>query len=145
MIILDTNVLSALMLTVADERVVNWLDLQPSDSIWTSAVTVFEVRLGLELLPSGRRRNQLEQAFADVLAEDLEGRVVPFDDEAARAASTIAAARQRGGVIVDLRDTQIAGIATSRRAAIATRNTRHFTGLDVDVIDPWRAKPFTRR
>ena len=137
MIILDTNVISALMRAPPDAAVIGWLDRQPAESIWTTAVTVFEIRFGIELLANGRRRETLEALFEQSLAEDFQGRVLPFDGTAAREAAIIAAQRQRDGRPVDLRDTQIAGIAVARRAAVATRNLRHFEGLDVDVIDPW--------
>jgi predicted nucleic acid-binding protein len=136
-IILDTNVVSALMRAEPDASVVAWLDRQPPDSVWTTAVTVLEVRLGIELLATGRRREQLERAFNLALAEDLQNRVLPFDRPAAEEAAILAARRQREGSPVDLRDTQIAGIALARRAAIATRNVRHFRDLRVGVIDPW--------
>jgi predicted nucleic acid-binding protein len=91
----------------------------------------------LEILASGRRRRLLEEAFAGALADDLEGRILPFDDGAAEAAATIAAARRRAGRSIEIRDVQIAGIAAARRAAIATRNLRHFEGLGLTLIDPW--------
>ncbi len=137
MILLDTNVLSALMQTRPDAAVVAWLDAQPPESIWTTAVTVFEIRLGIELLPRGRRRKALEAAFDAMLREDLSGRIAAFDAAAAEEAATLAARRQRRGRPVDLRDTQIAGIALARRAALATRNVRHFDGLNVNVVSPW--------
>ena len=139
MIVLDTNVLSALMRTNPDVVVVDWLDRQPADSVWLTTITVFEARFGLALLPKGRRRTGLERAFDRVLTEDLSGRVLTLDEMAAMTAAQIAADRQRAGRIVDLRDTLIAGIAQARRATIATGNTRHFEGLDVPVVDPWHA------
>jgi predicted nucleic acid-binding protein len=138
-IILDTNVLSALMRTGPDVAVVGWLDRQPADSIWITSVTLFEARFGLALLPRGRRRRGLERAFEKVVEEDLANRVLDFDSLAAVSAARLAADRQRAGRAVDLRDTLIAGIALARRATIATRNTRHFEGLDVPVVDPWNA------
>ena len=138
MIVLDTNVLSALMQAAPDPVVIEWLDRQPADSIWITTITVFEARFGLALLPNGRRRSGLEQAFDRVLSEDLSNRVLGLDEMAAIAAAQLAADRQRAGRAVDLRDTLIAGIAQARRATIATRNTRHFEGLDVPVVDPWR-------
>jgi hypothetical protein len=140
MIILDTNVLSALMRTAPEAAVVSWLDLQPADSIWISSVTLFEARLGLALLPSGRRRQALESAFARLLEEDLQNRVLDFDSAAATEAASLAAERQRAGRPVDLRDTQIAGIALARRATLATRNLRHYRDLRVPVVDPWQAR-----
>jgi predicted nucleic acid-binding protein len=136
-ILLDTNVLSGLMQPIPDQQLVEWLDDQPVESIWTTAITVFEVRMGLELLAPGRRRRQLEQAFDQLLAEHLEGRIQIFDQTAAMAAGTIAASRQRAGRTSEIRDLQIAGIATARKASVATRNVRHFDGLGLDVIDPW--------
>ena len=137
MIILDTNVLSALMRRDPDRAVVSWLDYQPSESIWTTSITVFEARFGLALLPSGKQRRALEDAFERLLAEDLEQRVLAFDATAAAQAATLAADRRRAGRPVDLRDTQIAGIALARHATIATRNLKHFDDLSVPVVSPW--------
>jgi len=139
LILLDTNVISALMQREADPVVVAWLDAQPPESIWTTSITVFEVRFGLELLASGRRRRLLEEAFSKALEEDFEGRVVPFDEAAAQSAGQIAAERRRLGRSIEIRDVQIAGIAAARRATIATRNVRHFEGLGPALIDPWSA------
>lgn len=137
MTILDTNVLSALMRTNPEAVVVEWLDRQPADSVWLSSITVFETRFGLALLPKGRRRSALERAFESVLTDDLANRVLDFDSGAAATAAQLAADRQQAGRPVDLRDTLIAGIALAHRARIATRNTKHFEGLDVPVINPW--------
>ena len=137
MIILDTNVLSALMRQVPEAQVVAWLDRQPAESVWITSITLFEARLGLALLPKGRRQQTLEAAFARLLEEDLENRILDFDSAAATEAASLAAARQKAGRPVDMRDTQIAGIALARRATLATRNVRHFQDLNVPVVDPW--------
>jgi predicted nucleic acid-binding protein len=136
-IVLDTNVLSALMLRSPDPAVVSWLDDQPAESVWTTSITVFEIRTGLALLASGRRRRQLELAFDQLLRVDLEGRVQSFDEPAALAAGSIAADRQRIGRSLDIRDVEIAGIVAVRRATLATRNVRHFEGLSLDLVNPW--------
>jgi len=139
-IILDTNVLSALMRQVPETSVVHWLDRQQADSVWITSVTLFEVRLGLAVLPKGRRRNALEAAFERLLTEDLEDRVLAFDTAAATEAAALAAGRQKAGRPVDFRDTQIAGVALSRRATLATRNLRHFQDLRVAVVNPWQTQ-----
>jgi predicted nucleic acid-binding protein len=144
-ILLDTNVLAALMRSEPEAIVVDWLDAQPSESIWTTSVTVFEIRTGLELLPSSRRRRHLEAAFERVLNEDLDQRVLAFDVAAADAASALVARRQRAGKAVEIRDAQIAGIALARKAPLATRNVRHFTNLDVRLIDPWSSAAGPKR
>jgi predicted nucleic acid-binding protein len=123
LIILDTNVLSALMLRVPDQTVLAWLDRQPPESVWTTGVTVFEIRFGLEILETGRRRKDLEAAFDAALAEDFDGRILPFDDGAAEAAGRIAAERRRMGRSIEIRDVQIAGIASARKSA--DRNAEH--------------------
>ena len=137
MILLDTNVLSALMQRVPEPSVVAWLDGVAAESVWVSSITVFEVRFGLELLASGRRRRELEEAFARTLEEEFENRVVSFDEAAAQAAGVIAAEQRRAGRPVEIRDVQIAGVARSRKAALATRNRKHFEGLGLPLVDPW--------
>jgi toxin FitB len=136
-IILDTNVLSALMRTKPDAQVTAWLDRQPAQSIWITAITVFETHYGIALLAPGRRRSEIEKAFSKVLQEDLEGRVLNFDLASAEQAAALAAERQRAGRLVDFRDTQIAGIALATQSTLATRNTKHFEDLFVAVINPW--------
>jgi predicted nucleic acid-binding protein len=135
-IVLDTNVLSGLM-QPEDSRVVAWLDEQPPESIWTTAVTIFEIRFGLELLAHGRRRRQLEEAISRIVDEDLERRILPFDHEAAQSAASLSAERRAAGKPLDFRDIEIAGIVSSRHAKLATRNTRHFADLKIELVDPW--------
>ncbi len=137
MIILDTNVLSALMREEPEPAVIRWLDQQAAESIWITSLTLFEVQLGIALLPKGKRKTALEAAFTTLLQTDLENRVLDFDSTAALEAAALAAVRQRAGRPVDMRDTQIAGIALARRATLATRNVKHFKDLKVPVIDPW--------
>lgn len=136
-ILLDTNVLSALMQREPDQVVTAWLDDQPQESIWTTSITVFEVRMGLELLVNGRRRTRLEDGFDKLLAEELGGRVQFFDRVAADAAGTIAASQQSVGRTIEIRDVQIAGVASARKATLATRNVRHFEGLGIRLVNPW--------
>jgi predicted nucleic acid-binding protein len=140
LIILDTNVISALMQGVPEPLVVEWLDRQPAESVWITSITLFEARLGLALLPKGRRQQTLETAFEQMLADDLEGRVLDFDRAAAEAAAKLAAERQRKGRPVDIRDTQIAGIVMARRAKFATRNIKHFADVGAEIVNPWEAE-----
>ena len=139
MILLDTNVLSRLLSGDKDPRLDQWLDAQPSVSIWTTSITVMEIRYGIERLDAGRRREALGQAFERILAGELGGRVVEFDRRAGECTATLLAQRARAGRTVELRDTMIAGIALARRAAVATGNTRHFADAGIDIVDPWAA------
>jgi hypothetical protein len=140
MIILDTNVVSALMLREPDLAVVAWLDGQEPESIWLTSITVFEIGYGLALLAPGRRRRALEEAFARMLTEDFDGRVMSFDEHSAGHAANLAAKRRLAGRPVDFRDVEIAGIAATRKAALATGDTRDFDGLGLELVDPWAAR-----
>lgn len=137
MIVLDTDVLSGLMLTRPDAAILLWLDRQPRVSIWTTAVTVLEVRFGIERLPTGSRRTRLESAFQLAIDSVIEDRVVDFDMAAAEETAALMAVREKAGRRGELRDSMIAGIAIARRATLATRNVRHFADLRVPVVDPW--------
>ena len=137
MIVLDTNVLSALMRPSADQKVVDWLDKQPRSSIWTTSITILEIRFGLQILPLGKRRTILNQAFEQVLVDKLERRIAPFDAAAAQQAGDLMALRHRKGRPGESRDTMIAGIVLACHATLATRNTSHFEDLSVPVVNPW--------
>ncbi len=137
MIILDTNVLSALMQQRPEPCVIAWLDAQAAESIFMTSITLFEARFGLEAMDHGRRRTRLVERFEAMLAEDLGYRILAFDSRAAEQASGLAVERRVRGRPVDIRDTFIAGIAIAHGATLATRNTRHFVDLPVPVIDPW--------
>ena len=138
MIILDTNVLSALMRNVPDVQVVAWLDRQPRASIWTTAVTVLEIHLGLEVMASGKKKLVLCEEFERLLSE-IDHRIAAFDEEAGRQAANLAAARRTKGRVVELRDTMIAGIVLAHHASLATRNLAHFSDISVAVVNPWAA------
>ena len=139
MIILDTNVLSALMTEPADSSVVAWLDRQARISMWTTSITILEIRFGLGTMADGRRRKSRLSAFRRLIDEKLEQRVASFDQNAAEAAAVLMAARKAAGKPGDLRDSMIAGIVLARRAALATRNVKHFADIDVEIINPWEA------
>jgi len=136
MIVLDTNVLSALMRHPADQKVIDWLDKQPRTSIWTTAITILEIRFGLQILPIGKRRTTLMQAFERLL-EKIENRVAPFDTVAAQEAGDLMSMHHKERRPGELRDAMIAGIVLASHATLATRNTPHFKDLSVPVINPW--------
>jgi predicted nucleic acid-binding protein len=137
MIILDTDVLSALMREEPDRTVAAWLNDQSRISIWTTSITVLELQFGLQIMPSGRKRSQLMEALEILLADKIAERIAPFDAVAAQRAADLMASRYRRGRPKELRDTMIAGIALAHNATLATRNTPHFQDLSVPVINPW--------
>jgi predicted nucleic acid-binding protein len=137
MIVLDTNVLSALMRQAPDKKVIDWLDTQPRTSVWTTSVTILEIRFGLQILPAGKRRSLFMKALEILLVDKIGGRVAPFDTAAAERAADLMASRHKRGRPGDLRDTMIAGIVLACHATLATRNSAHFEDLSVPLIDPW--------
>ncbi|MGD0733156.1 MAG: type II toxin-antitoxin system VapC family toxin [Terracidiphilus sp.] len=137
MILLDTNVISALMRESPDPEVIRWLDRQPRSSIWTTSISVFENRFGLQLLPAGKRQSKMMALFERVLIDTIQGRVAPFDSTAAQYAADLAAARQKKGRPRDPRDTMIAGIVLASHAKLATRNIKHFEDIASSVVNPW--------
>ena len=97
MIVLDTNVISALMRTEPEKPVVKWLDSQPAASVWITAITVMEIRFGLQTMPTGRRQEALIRAFELMLKSMIEGRIASFDAEAGLHAAQLMAQRKRKG------------------------------------------------
>jgi hypothetical protein len=106
---------------------------------WTTAVSVLETRSGILLLPAGRRHDELNASFDIVLEQVLDGRVLPFDAQAAEQSARIVSARITQGRNIGSRDAQIAGIVLSRKAQLATRNIKDFAGLDMALVNPWEA------
>lgn len=137
MIVLDTNVVSELMRQVPATRVTAWLDGFPRQEVWITAISIFELRLGIELHAKGRRRNLLEQSLPQIVDVGLHDRILKFDENVAKAATIISAKQRLMGRSNEVRDTLIAGIVVSQHADLATRNVRHFQDLDIRVIDPW--------
>ena len=137
MIVLDTNVVSELMRPVPSVAVENWVSAQPAAGMFISAVTEAELRYGLALLPDGQRQRRLLAQAEAMLAEDFAGRILPFDSAAALAYAPIAAARPLAGRPISQANAQIAAIAASRGAAIATRNVADFAECGITVVDPW--------
>lgn len=137
MILPDTNVVSALMRRGSSPSLVRWLNTLDQASVWTTAITVFEIEYGLALMPAGNRARLLRAEWEAVLAGDLQNRVAPFDQEASRRAGEFMARRESQGRRGEWRDTQIAGIALVCGATLATGNSRHFDDAGAPIIDPF--------
>lgn len=136
-ILLDTNVVSAVMVHRPDPTVVAWLDQQDPHQVWLPSVVVFELRYGAALHPDASRRRKLEQNLDHLIADLIQGRIAPLDGLAAEKAAVLAAQRKTQGRPVDLRDTLIAGIALAHEARLATRNVCHFSDTTLSLINPF--------
>jgi toxin FitB len=135
-IILDTNVLSELMRRQPSREVLGWAQAQSAESVFTTTICEAEIFYGLALLPQGKRRSALEDAAAALFA-DFAGRVLPFDSSAAREFGAVVVACRRAGRPISVPDAEIAAIARSRGARVATRDVADFSSAGVEVEDPW--------
>jgi predicted nucleic acid-binding protein len=139
MIVLDTNVLSEVLRPDPEARVLAWLDDQPANSVFTTAITQGEILYGIRVLPDGQRRRKLWDAAAAIFDEDFAGRVLSFDVDAAGHYADIGAARRTSGRPISQFDATIAAITRSHGATLATRNMKDFEGCGVEVLNPWKA------
>ena len=137
MIILDTNVVSELMRPAPDATVMDWVAGQEATNLYLSTVSEAELRYGVEILPSGARRERLLDEMEGMLNEDFAGRILPFDSAAAQVYAAIAASRRAAGRPINHADCQIAAIALSRGASVATKDIDDFERCGIDVIKPW--------
>jgi predicted nucleic acid-binding protein len=139
MLILDTNVLSAIMGARPVPEVAAWIAGQPDDALFTTTICQAEILSGIAVMPEGRRRSALEMAAQAIFTDDFGGRVLPFDAAAATAYADIYAARRRVGRPATPLDLMIAAIARANSAHVVTRDVGGFEDCGVPLIDPWRA------
>jgi predicted nucleic acid-binding protein len=137
MILLDTNVLSELMRREPAPAVLQWIDQQRRYDLCVSAVTRAEIELGIALVPSGRRKQALQAAAAQMFAE-FSGRCLAFDERAAVFYAEVVAKRVQMGRPISVEDAQIAAMALASRSALATRDTQDFAGIEgLSLVDPF--------
>jgi predicted nucleic acid-binding protein len=139
-IILDTNVISELLRPAPEPKVAQWLSAQDGINVFLTSISEAELRYGLAIMEKGKRRAALVDAVDRILREDLAGRILPFDSDAAQSYAIIAAERRFAGRSISQADCQIASIARTRSATVATRNTPDFEGCEIDLINPWTAE-----
>lgn len=137
MIVLDTNVVSEAIRMQPNRSVATWLASRPSSSLFVTTITQAELLYGLQLLPHGQHRRGLTRAVHTILRDEFRGRVLPFDGPAAEAYATLTAGRRALGKPISAFDAQIAAVARSRGAHVATRNVDDFEDCGIDILDPW--------
>ena len=139
MILLDTSVVSEPPRPEPDTAVIAWIDAQPLETLFLSAITVAELRAGVALLPAGKRRSGLQQNLEKRVLPLFAGRVLPFDLACTPAYAELMAKARATGVTIATADGYIAAIATTNGFAVATRDTGPFEAAGMAVINPWRA------
>lgn len=136
MIVLDTNVVSEMMRPEPSVQVVSWVRSQPGTDLYTTSVTLAEIRYGIARLPDGNRKTSIQTAANSVFV-DFSKKVLAFDAQAANRYGDVVAHRAALGTPIDGFDAQIASICQSHGARLATRNVSDFTNTGIDVINPW--------
>lgn len=139
MILLDTNVVSEPMRAAPEARLISWIDAQPLETLYLSAISVAELRAGVALLPVGKRRAGLAHDLETRVFPRFAGRVLPFDMACTQAYAELMAKARVAGLAVSAADGYIAAIAVTNGLAVATRDTGPFKAAGVAVINPWQA------
>ena len=139
MILLDTNVVSEPLRQTPESRVIEWIDTQPLETLYLSAITVAELRAGVAMLPPGKRRTRLHQGLEKRVLPLFAGRVLPFDLLCTQAYAELIAKARKSGLAIAAADGYIAAIATANGFSIATRDTSPFEAAGATVINPWKA------
>ena len=137
MFVLDTNVVSELIRPIPEPAVVAWIAAREASRLFLTALSEAELRFGVAIMPAGARRDVVGTAIDALLREDFSGRILPFDSPAAAAYAELAASRRAAGRRAAHADAQIAAVASARGMSVVTRNVADFTGMGVEVVDPW--------
>ena len=137
MILLDTNVISEPLRPLPDSKIISWLDEQVWETLYLSAITVAELRLGAAVLPDGRKKDLLTERLEREIFPLFEGRILAFDEPVAAVYAQIRAAARKQGKAVAAADGYIAATAKLHKMTVATRDISPFLAVGVKVIDPW--------
>jgi predicted nucleic acid-binding protein len=139
MFVLDTNILSAMMRHDWVPELAGWIATQPEELLFTAAVCQGEILAGIEVLPNGHRRRELEHAARAMFEDDFNGRILPFDSASAAAYADILAVRKRSGRPIAPLDLMIAATARAHNATMVTRDTGGFEGCGLALVNPWQS------
>jgi hypothetical protein len=137
MILLDTNIVSAIMAPGPPPAVIDWLNRQETVALYVSTITLAEIGYGLWVLPEGKRRRSLEDRFEKFVAKGFDQRILGFDRRAARLYPEVMGRRRKLGRPLGILDGQIASIARANDLAIATRNISDFEECGLERINPF--------
>lgn len=137
-IVLDTNVISEQYRDYPDETVIDWLASLERKRITTTTVNIAELRMGVAIMPQGRKRKTLEALISNTIAEIGVDRIEVFSATAAYSFGEVCWERRRKGRPIETADAMIAAICIAHGAALATRNTDDFDELGMTLIDPWK-------
>ena len=137
MIVLDTNVVSEPLKPNPDPAVLRWLDRQAPATLYLTAISQAELLAGVQALPAGKRRSNLQSVLDKELAALFSGRILPFSERSAAAYAQVVTGANSAGNPIDFADAAIGAIAVEHDFLLATRNGRDFRGTSVNLVNPW--------
>jgi predicted nucleic acid-binding protein len=137
MIILDTNVVSEPLKPNPDAAVLRWLDRQGPATLYLTTISQAELLAGVQALPAGKRRTELQKVLNSALLSLFSNRIIPFGERSAEAYAHVVTAANAAGNPIDFADAAIGAIALEHNFTLATRNARDFKGTSVKLLNPW--------
>ena len=140
LIVVDTKIISETMRPAPTPAVLDWMNAQKAEALFVSAITLMELRVGIERLPEGRRKTALWELYHFSIGQLFADRILLFDGPAAEEAARITAKAEAAGRTASVVDIQIAATASLRDFAVATRDTDPFETAGLTVINPWAVR-----
>jgi len=132
--LLDTDVLSQTTKTKPHSAAITWLRQHQESDLCLSAITIEELRFGLELLPKGKRRRELESWLEDRVLRRFSGRILPVEERVADKCGKLFAAAKLAGDNLDIGDVLIAATASVHNLKVVTLNRKHFENLGIELV-----------
>ena len=135
--ILDTNVLRELYVAAPHEGFKDWFTRQELEDLHITTFNVAEIRYGIEKLPQGKKRRSIEDWLGDLLLPNFRGRILAFDVKSAEAWGAIMASAMKTGRPRPVMDSLLASMALAHGMTLVTRNIKDFTGLGIELVNPF--------
>lgn len=132
--LLDTDVASQAIKATPHRKVVHWLAGVRQEALFLSTISLLEIRKGIEALPPGHRRENLESWLRNDLRQHYSGRLLAIDDRIAEEAGALIANGKKAGAEPEIADALIAATARVHGLRLATLNRKHFEHLGVDLV-----------
>ena len=131
--LVDVNILSEATRPTPSAKVIEWLR-QNEANLSIDAVILGEIRLGILLLPSGKRRSNLESWFEHGITRLA---CLPWDAAIANQWASLLAKLRNKGKSMPLKDSMIAATAIHHKLTIVTRNVADFKSTNLQIINPF--------
>jgi len=135
--LIDTCVLSEFTRRVPDEKIIQWIKSIDEDMLFISAITIGEIKNGVETLPDSHRKNDLVIWLNEGIIGRFGQRILALDAQTMLVWGGLRARTNKAGVKMALFDSLIAATALRHNLIVATRNVPDFVASGVQLINPW--------